>query len=54
MCQTKVVENIKIHILYSIIFFFEKCAVYEIRGKILYTWAGQDENMAHAHSTLDT
>jgi len=35
MFQTKVVEKIKIHILCSIIFFFENRAVYEIMWKIL-------------------
>ena len=33
MFQTKVVEKIKTHILYSVIFFPENCAVYEIMWK---------------------
>ena len=30
MFQIKVVKNIKTHILLSIIFFFENCAIYEV------------------------
>jgi len=55
MFQTKFVEKIKTHILCSMTFFFENCAVYEIMWK-KYCRAGQaaDDNMAHAHCMLDT
>jgi hypothetical protein len=33
MFSIKFVEKIKTHILYSIIFFFESCAVYEVMSK---------------------
>jgi hypothetical protein len=53
MCQTKVVEKIKTHILCSIIYFLNR-AVYEIIWK-KYSTAGEagDDNMAHAHCRLD-
>jgi len=33
MFQTKVVDKIKTHILYSIIFFPKNCAIYEVMWK---------------------
>ena len=38
MFQTKFVENIKTHGLFSIIFFFENRAVYEIMWKNFVEW----------------
>jgi hypothetical protein len=55
MFQTKVVEEIKTHILCSITFFSpENCAVYEIMWKCIIG-AGQTtgDNMAHAQFMLD-
>jgi hypothetical protein len=54
MLQTKVVEKIKTHILCSITFFRKSCCLGDNMKK--YGRAGQatDDNMAHAHSMLDT
>jgi hypothetical protein len=54
MLQTKFLEKIKTRILYSIFFFFENLAVYEINWK-KYTRDGRetDDNMAQAHCRLD-
>jgi len=54
MFQTKVVENIKTHILCSITF-YENRAVYEITWK-KYCRGRQatDDNMAHVTCMLDT
>jgi hypothetical protein len=50
----KVVEKIKTHILYSIIF-FENHAVYEIMWKsTVEPGRPQDDNMAHVHCVMDT
>ena len=35
-------------------FFLEIRAVYEIKWKIMYSEAGHNKNMAHAHCMLDT
>ena len=53
MFQTKVVEKIETHILYSIPFFLKSCRLWENVEK--YGRAGQatDDNMAHAHCVLD-
>jgi hypothetical protein len=53
--QTKVLEKFKTCIIYSITFFFENSAFYEIKRK-KYCRAGHaiHENMAHKHCTLDT
>jgi len=53
MFQTKVVERIKTHFVFSDFFlkivpFIRKC------GKILYSRAGHRDNMAHAYCMLDT
>ena len=51
MFQTKVVEELKTHILYSIkFFFFENRAVYEIMWKNILS---ADDNTAHAHCMVD-
>jgi hypothetical protein len=54
MFRTKILEKIKTRISYSIIFFFENRAVYEIMWK-KYCRTGQagDDNVAHAHCMLD-
>jgi len=54
MFQTKVVEEIKTRILYSVTFFFKNRAFYEIMWK-KYCRSGlvTDDNMAHAHCMLD-
>jgi hypothetical protein len=55
MFQTKVVQEIKTHILCSVsLFLFENHAVYEIMWKNNGT-AGEvtDGSMAHAHCMLD-
>ena len=53
MLQTKVVEKIKTHFVFSN-FFYENRAVYEIMWE-KYCRAGQatDGNMAHAHCMPD-
>jgi hypothetical protein len=52
--QTKIIEKLKTHILYSITFFIKSCRLWDNGEK--YCWAGQatDDNMAHAHCVLDT
>jgi hypothetical protein len=54
MFQTKVVEEIKTHILCSVTFFFENSALNWVMWK-KFCRAGQatDDNMAHAHCMLD-
>ena len=54
MFQTEIVEEIKIHILYSTIFFSKIFPFMRYVEK--YFWAGQatDDNMAHAYCLLDT
>jgi len=55
MLQTKLVEKIKTHFVFSNFFFFENRTVYEIMWKN-FCRAGQaaNDNMAHAHCMLDT
>ena len=55
MFQTKVVENIKTHILCSVTFFPENRAVCVIMWKE-HCSVGQavDDNMAHAHYMLNS
>jgi hypothetical protein len=54
MFQTIVVEKIKTHILYSVTFFRENRAVYEIMWKKCgRAGQGTDGNMAHGHCLLD-
>ena len=54
--QTKVVEKTKPHILCSVTFFFfrKSCCLWD--NVVEYCRAGEatDDNMAHAHFTLDT
>jgi len=54
MFRTNIVEKIKTHILCSVFLFRKSCRLWENVGK--YCRAGQatDDNMAHAHFTLDT
>jgi hypothetical protein len=47
MFQTKVVDEIKTHILCSIMFFFENRAVYEIMWKNIVVRGRPHDNMAH-------
>jgi len=54
MFQTKVVEKITTHILYSVIFFFRK-SYRSWQNVEKYCRAGHaTDNMAHAHCMLDT
>ena len=52
MFQTKFVEKIKTHILYSVTFFRKSCRLWENVEK--YCTAGQatDENIAHAQCMM--
>jgi hypothetical protein len=50
----KIAEKIKTHILWSITFFSQNCAVYEIMWENSVEQDRTHENMAHAHSMLDT
>jgi len=54
MFQIKVVEKIKTHILCSETFFRKLCSLWD--NVEIYCRARQttDDNMAHAHCTLDT
>jgi hypothetical protein len=55
MCQAKFVKKIKIHVSHSVNFFFRiSCRLCDNVKK--YTGFGQvtDDNMAHAHVTLDS
>ena len=53
MFQAKVAEEITTHILFSITLFQKSCHLWDITGK--YSTAGKntDDNMAHAHCTLN-
>jgi len=53
MFQTKVVEKIETHILYSVFFFRKSCRLWDNLEK--YCRAGQsaDDSMVHAHCMLD-
>jgi len=53
MFQTKIVEKVQRHILFSIIFSPENRAVCEIMWKTWYKGQVTDDNMAHAHCPLD-
>jgi hypothetical protein len=48
MFLSKVVEEIKIHMVCSITFLFQNCAFYEIVWKNLIEPEATDDNMAHA------
>ena len=55
MFQTKVVEEIKAHILGSVKFFFLKShRLWENVEKYFIAGQATDENMAHAHWALDS
>ena len=55
MFQTKVVEKVKTHILYSVTFFFKNHAVYEILQKNLAELElTTGDNVAYLHFTLGT
>ena len=54
MFQTKVVEKIKIHFVFSNFFFLENRAVYEIMWKNAVQPDMPHDNMAYAHCMLDT
>ena len=54
MFQTKVLENIRTHLLSSVTFFFENCAVYEYVEKHSRARQATYDNMAHAHCMLNT
>jgi hypothetical protein len=56
MLQTKVVEEMKTHFMFSNFFFsFENRAVCEIMWRnIVERGQATDDNMAHAHCMLDT
>jgi len=55
MFQTKVVEKIKTHILYSVMFFRKSCHLVDNVKKILYILSGHRwrYDMALAHCILD-
>jgi len=50
MFRTKVVNNIKIHILFSVTLFFKNCALDEIMWKNAVQPTGTDDGMELAHS----
>ena len=53
MSQIKFVHKIKTHILCSVPFFSESCAVYEIMSKNIVETYKWQYNMAHARCMLD-
>jgi len=54
MFQTKVVEEIKTHILRSITFFWISCRLWDNVEKYCREGQSTENNMAHAHSMLGT
>ena len=48
MLQIKVVEKIKTHFMLHNFFFFENCAVYEIKSKNILNPEATDNNRAHS------
>jgi len=54
MFQTKVVENIRTHVLCSANFFFENRAVCENMLENIVERGRSHDNMAHGHGVLDT
>ena len=54
MFQTKVVEKIKTHILYSATFSLEDLAFRDKVGKYSRVGQSTDDDMAHVHCMLDT
>jgi len=53
MFQTKVVEEIKIHILCSVTFLRKSCRLWDNVGKYRGAGQGTDDNMAHARCMPD-
>jgi len=53
MFQTKLVEKIKTHILYSITFFFKACRLWNNGEKYCRARQATDDSMVHAHCMLD-
>jgi len=54
MLQTKVVENIKTHVLCSVTFFWKQSHLWVNVEKYCGAVQNTDCNMAHAHCMLDT
>jgi len=54
MFQTKVVEKIKTHILFSVTFFRKSCRLWDNVEKCCRAGQDRDDNMAHAHCLPDT
>jgi len=56
MSQTKVVEQIKTHILCSVHFIFQgkSCRLWDNVEKCCSGWQATDDNMTHAHCMQDT
>jgi len=52
--QTKGVENIKTHILYSVTFFRKSCHLLGNAEKFCRGRQAKDDNMARAHCMVDT
>ena len=53
MFQTKVVEKIETHILYSVTFSRKPCRLWDNVGKYCRTEQATDDNMTRAHCILD-
>jgi hypothetical protein len=54
MLQTKVVENVETHILYSVTFSLKSCRSWDNVEKYRRTGQTTDDSTAHAHYMLDT
>jgi len=54
MFQTKVVDELKTHILFSINFFRKSWRLWDKVEKYCRAWQSTDDNMAHALCRLDT
>jgi hypothetical protein len=55
MFQTKVVEEIKTHILCSVTFFRKSCGLWDkVEKKYCTAGQGTEDNMEHAHCVLYT
>jgi hypothetical protein len=54
MLQTKIVEEIKTHILCSVTFVRKSCRLWDNMEKYCKAVQPTDDNMAHAHCMLDT
>jgi len=53
MLQTKVVQNIKTHILCSVTFLRKSCPLWDNVEKCCRAGQATDGNMAHAHRMMD-